>query len=98
VAAARRWLGAPRDRPGHRRAGLDRRLAATALGGDGVEAEALATAALLSGPLAARRVLRPRGGLLVHEGGDVEVIAPRARIKERALRRGTQGRPPGSVA
>ncbi len=73
-------------------------LAATALGGDGVEAEALATAALLSGPLAARRVLRPRGGLLVHEDGDVEVIAPRARIKERALRRSAGRRPPGSAA
>jgi thiamine biosynthesis lipoprotein len=69
-------------------------LAVSALGADGVEADALATAALLSGPLVARRVLRPHGGLLVHENGDVELVGPRRRNPVRALRR----RPPGSAA
>lgn len=66
----------------------------SALGVDGIEADALATAALLSGPLVARRVLRPHGGLLVHENGDVELVGPRRRNPVRALRR----RPPGSAA
>jgi hypothetical protein len=65
-------------------------VAASALGIDGIEAEALATAALLSGPLAGRRVLRERGGLLVHERGDVELVEPAPRLRARRRRpRGT---------
>lgn len=51
---------------------------ATALAPSGVEAEALAKAALLSGPAEAAHWL-PHGGLLVHEDGTYEVIEPRAR-------------------
>jgi hypothetical protein len=32
--------------------------------------------ALLQGPLGARRVLAERGGLVVHDNGDVEEIGP----------------------
>ena len=48
---------------------------ATAVGRTGVEAEALAKAALLSGPDEARRVLSERGGLVVRDDGEVERIA-----------------------
>jgi thiamine biosynthesis lipoprotein len=49
-------------------------VSATAVGRSALEAEALAKAAYLSGPAGARAVLGARGGLLVHEDGDVEVI------------------------
>jgi FAD:protein FMN transferase len=50
-------------------------LAVTALGPTALEAEALAKAALLSGPAAGRRVLRTHhGGVLVHDDGTVEAI------------------------
>jgi FAD:protein FMN transferase len=50
-------------------------LAATALAPTALEAEALAKAALLSGPDAGRRLLRAHhGGVLVDDGGSVEVI------------------------
>jgi thiamine biosynthesis lipoprotein len=49
-------------------------VAATALAPTAVEAEALAKAALLSGPGAGRRFLEAHGGVLVHEGGAVEVV------------------------
>jgi FAD:protein FMN transferase len=49
---------------------------ATALAPTGVEAETLAKAALLSGPEGARRLLEDRGGLIVHEDGEVERIGP----------------------
>jgi hypothetical protein len=49
-------------------------LSVTALSDSALEAETLAKAALLSGPVAARRLLRARGGLLVHDDGAVETI------------------------
>lgn len=45
----------------------------TALAGTAMEAEALSKAALLSGPGKAREILATRGGILVHESGEVEV-------------------------
>jgi thiamine biosynthesis lipoprotein len=51
-------------------------VAATAAGASALEAEVLAKTALLSGPVAARRVLRRRGGVLQHDDGRVEVLAP----------------------
>ncbi len=49
-------------------------VSASAIGGSALEAEALAKAAYLGGPSGARAVLAARGGLLVHEDGDVEVL------------------------
>lgn len=49
---------------------------ATALAPTAVEAEALAKAAYLSGPDAARRVLARHGGALLHEDGDCEGVRP----------------------
>ncbi len=49
---------------------------ATAIGASALEAETLSKLALLSGPGAARRVLAPLGGVLVHDDGDVEIVAP----------------------
>ncbi len=50
-------------------------VAATALAPTAVEAEALAKAALLSGPAAGRRLLQGRhGGVLVHDDGAVEPV------------------------
>jgi FAD:protein FMN transferase len=55
-------------------------ITATALAPSALEAEALAKAALLSGPAAARRLLRSRhGGVLVHDDGAVEPIGRRPR-------------------
>jgi thiamine biosynthesis lipoprotein len=51
-------------------------IGATALGGTALEAETLSKMALLSGPLGARRVLSERGGLIVHDDGDVTVVGP----------------------
>ena len=51
-------------------------VSATAVAACALEAEVLAKTALLSGPVAARRVVRRRGGVLQHEDGHVEVIAP----------------------
>ena len=51
-------------------------LAATAAGPSALEAEVLAKTALLSGPGGARRVLRRHGGVLQHEDGRVEIVAP----------------------
>jgi thiamine biosynthesis lipoprotein len=53
-------------------------IGATALGDTAVEAETLAKAALLSGPEGGRAVLGDRGGLLVHDGGQVETVGPLA--------------------
>jgi thiamine biosynthesis lipoprotein len=52
---------------------------ATALAPTALEAETLAKTALLSGPRAARRLLAPRGGVLVHDDGSVEPIGRHAR-------------------
>jgi FAD:protein FMN transferase len=49
-------------------------ISATAVAGTALEAEALAKAALLSGPAGARRVLGRRGGVLIHDDGTVERI------------------------
>jgi thiamine biosynthesis lipoprotein len=50
-------------------------IATTALAPTALEAEALAKAALLSGPAAGRRLLRARdGGVLVHDDGAVEPV------------------------
>jgi thiamine biosynthesis lipoprotein len=54
---------------------------ATALAPTAVEAEALAKAALLSGPRHGRRWLRRHGGLLVHDDGTTEVLAPRPKVR-----------------
>jgi FAD:protein FMN transferase len=54
--------------------------AATALAPTALEAEALAKAALLSGPAPGRRLLRGRhGGVLVHDDGAVEPVGRRRR-------------------
>jgi thiamine biosynthesis lipoprotein len=54
--------------------------AATALAPTALEAEALAKAALLSGPASGRRLLRGRhGGVLVHDDGAVEPVGRRRR-------------------
>jgi thiamine biosynthesis lipoprotein len=54
--------------------------AATALAPTAMEAEALAKAALLSGPVAGRRLLQSRhGGVLVHDDGAVELVGRQRR-------------------
>ncbi len=59
-------------------------VAATALAPTALEAEALAKAALLSGAEGARRVLAVRGGVAIHDSGDVERIGLRVRVRIRA--------------
>jgi thiamine biosynthesis lipoprotein len=49
---------------------------ATALAPTALEAEALAKAAILSGPAGARRWLTRHGGLIVRDDGDVELCGP----------------------
>lgn len=51
-------------------------IGATALGDTAVEAETLAKAALLSGPVRGRVVLTELGGLLVDDEGRVEAVGP----------------------
>ena len=46
----------------------------TALGATTLEAETLSKAALLAGPERGRELLAARGGLLVHDGGRVELV------------------------
>ena len=58
-------------------------IAATALAPTALEAEALAKAALLSGPERARRVLAARGGVLVHDDGRVERVGLRPAVRIR---------------
>ena len=63
---------------------------ATALGASALEAETLTKAALLLGPLGARRVLADQGGLIVHDDGDVELVGPideRPRLRLRVAAR-----------
>ena len=48
----------------------------TALGRDALEAETISKAALLSGPERARPLLAERGGMLVGETGEVELLGP----------------------
>ena len=61
---------------------------ATAVGGSALEAETLSKAALLAGPDGARMILAQRGGLVVHDDGDVELIGP---VKRPRLRIPTGG-------
>lgn len=62
-------------------------VAATALAPTALEADALAKAALLSGPAAARRLLRARhGGVLVHDDGAVEPVQRRKLARPAATR------------
>jgi thiamine biosynthesis lipoprotein len=49
---------------------------ATAVGDTALEAETTSKAALLSGPDRARELLARRGGLIVHDDGNVELIGP----------------------
>ena len=56
-------------------------VAVTAVAGDALEAEVLAKAALLSGPLGARRLLRRRGGVLQHDDGRVEIVPAPAVVR-----------------
>jgi thiamine biosynthesis lipoprotein len=53
-------------------------IGATALGDTAVEAETFAKTALLSGPEGGREVLAERGGLLVHDSGQIETVGPLA--------------------
>ena len=60
----------------------------TALGTSALEAETISKHALLSGPAGARRVLAGRGGVLIHDDGDVELVGrvgeggrPRLRLR-----------------
>ena len=56
---------------------------ATAVAGSGVEAEALAKAALLSGPERAGELLAVNGGIVVLDSGRAEVVGPLAgRVRE----------------
>jgi FAD:protein FMN transferase len=60
---------------------------ATALAPTALEAEALAKAAVLSGPAAARRLLSAHhGGVLVHDDGAVEPVGLRRRPRRLALK------------
>jgi thiamine biosynthesis lipoprotein len=66
-------------------------IAATALAPTALDAEALAKAALLSGPTGGRRLLRGRhGGVLIHDDGEVEVVdagrrPARGRLRSRVV-------------
>ena len=61
-------------------------VAVTAAASSALEAEVLAKTALLSGPVAGRRVLRRLGGVLQHEDGRVELVerAPVVRLRRAA--------------
>src|SRR4029079_15544357 len=56
-------------------------VAVTAVAGTALEAEVLAKAALLSGPLGARRLVRRRGGVLQHDDGRVEIVPAPAVVR-----------------
>jgi thiamine biosynthesis lipoprotein len=51
-------------------------IAATALADSALDAETLSKLALLLGPEGARDVLAEHGGVIIHDDGEVEVIAP----------------------
>jgi thiamine biosynthesis lipoprotein len=69
-------------------------VAATALAPTALEAEALAKAALLSGPAAGRRLLQGRhGGVLVHDEGAVEPVGRRRRSPGLSLKSPCRSRP-----
>ena len=48
----------------------------TAIGSTALEAETLSKLGLLLGPAGARKVLGDRGGVIVHDGGEVEPVGP----------------------
>jgi thiamine biosynthesis lipoprotein len=88
----RLWLDAS-GRPGHHllepATGLPAwtgLLAATAVGRSALEAEITAKVALLRGPSGGRAALAALGGVLVHEGGGVEVVPPLRRAAARTVR------------
>jgi thiamine biosynthesis lipoprotein len=56
-------------------------VAVSAVAASALEAEVLAKAALLSGPLGARGLLRRRGGVLQHDDGRIEVIPSPAVVR-----------------
>ena len=56
-------------------------VSATALAPTALEAEALAKAALLSGPEGARRILAAAGGILIHDSGEYERVGLRPRVR-----------------
>jgi len=69
-------------------------VAVTALAPTALEAEALAKAALLSGPMAGRGLLQARhGGVLVHDDGAVEPVGPPRRSPRLFLRSPRSTRP-----
>ncbi len=51
-------------------------IGATAIGDSALEAETLSKMALLLGPEGARDVLAERGGVVIHDNGEVEAIGP----------------------
>jgi thiamine biosynthesis lipoprotein len=51
-------------------------VAVTAVAPSALEAETLAKAALLSGPERAHEVLAERGGLIVYDGGETQLVGP----------------------
>jgi FAD:protein FMN transferase len=51
-------------------------IGATAIADSALEAETLSKMALLLGPAGAREVLAERGGIVIHDDGDVETIGP----------------------
>ncbi|HMJ34015.1 MAG TPA: FAD:protein FMN transferase [Baekduia sp.] len=88
----RLWLGAD-GRPGHHlldpatgRPAWTGLLAATAVGRTALEAEIIAKVALLRGPSGGRAALAALGGVLVGEGGKVEVVPPLRRAAARTVR------------
>jgi thiamine biosynthesis lipoprotein len=56
-------------------------VAVTSVAGTALEAEVLAKAALLSGPVEARRLLRRRGGVLQHDDGRIEIVPAPAVVR-----------------
>jgi thiamine biosynthesis lipoprotein len=56
-------------------------VSATATAPTALEAETLAKVALLSGPDRARELLAGRGGVLIHDNGDVERLIPLPRLE-----------------
>lgn len=51
-------------------------ISVTAIGSTALEAETLSKLGLLLGPAGARKVLGDRGGVIVHDGGEVEPVGP----------------------
>ena len=79
--AAGRQLGPPRARPRHGPARVDRARRRDRGRGRRARGRGARKTALLSGPLAARRRLRRRGGVLQHDDGRIEVIPAPAIVR-----------------